>query len=116
MFKELFSAFLTVCVLVQIVACSSTTRIQATNPNAKIYVNGEYLGQGSGSHTDTRIVGARNEVRLESNGCKPQVESFSRNEELSVGALIGGIFLLVPFLWIMEYKPSRTYEYTCVKM
>ena len=33
-----------------------------------------------------------------------------RNEEANVGAIIGGIFLLFPFLWTMDYKASHTYE------
>jgi len=36
--------------------------------------------------------------------------SFSRDEEVDVGAIIGGIFFLFPFLWTMKYKPFHTYE------
>jgi hypothetical protein len=35
---------------------------------------------------------------------------FCRNEEADVGAIIGGIFFLFPFLWTMKYKPGRLYE------
>jgi hypothetical protein len=115
MLKKLLFCTMSVTLLMQGAACSSSTRIQSTNQKAKIYVNGEFLGEGQGIHTDTKIVGSRNEVRLEAPGCRPQMEFFARNEEFSVGALIGGIFLLIPFLWIMDYKPSRTYEYNCVK-
>jgi len=33
-----------------------------------------------------------------------------RNEEFDVGACIGGVFLLVPFLWIMGYRPVHMLE------
>lgn len=35
---------------------------------------------------------------------------FSRNENPNVGAIIGGVLVLVPFLWVMDYKPSYSYE------
>jgi hypothetical protein len=38
--------------------------------------------------------------------------SFSREEEADVGAIIGGIFVLVPFLWTMKYSPTHMYELT----
>jgi hypothetical protein len=39
----------------------------------------------------------------------------TRNEQFSVGACIGGVLVLVPFLWIMEYKPEHSYELTPAK-
>ena len=33
-----------------------------------------------------------------------------RNERADVGAIIGGVFLLVPFLWVMKYDPDHNYE------
>jgi hypothetical protein len=33
-----------------------------------------------------------------------------RREKLSVPALIGGIFLIVPFVWILEYPSQYSFE------
>jgi hypothetical protein len=33
-----------------------------------------------------------------------------KREQLSVGALIGGIFLLIPLIWILEYPPQYNFE------
>jgi hypothetical protein len=33
-----------------------------------------------------------------------------RDERVDVGAVIGGIFLLVPFLWTMQYDKDHFYE------
>jgi hypothetical protein len=98
-----------------IVACSSTTMIRSTDPEAKIYVDGELKGRGTVTHTDTKIVGSTTSVRIEKDGCEPQYYTFSRNEEFDAGACAGGVFVLVPFLWIQKYKPERTYEYICTK-
>lgn len=95
-------------------SCSSTTLIRTTDPQAKIYIDGELKGMGSVTHTDTKIVGSTNSVRVEKPGCEPAFYTFSRNEEFDAGACAGGVFVLVPFLWIQKYKPERTYEYNCV--
>lgn len=91
-------------------SCSSSTMIQSTPDNAKLYLNGESVGSTPYRHTDKSIVGSTNEVRLEKEGYETFITSFSRDEEVDVGAIIGGIFFLFPFLWTMKYKPTHTYE------
>lgn len=113
--KTIVKTIAAIC-LVSFTACSSTTVIKATDPEAKIYVDGEMRGKGSVSHTDTKIIGATTYVRLQKDGCEEKTYTFSRNEEFDVGACIGGAFLLVPFLWIQKYRPERTYEYTCTPL
>lgn len=93
-----------------LVSCSSTTLIQSGPDNAKLYLNGEPVGVTPYTHTDTRIVGSSTTVRLEKEGYETLNTSFSRDEEVDVGAIVGGIFVMVPFLWTMKYKPVHTYE------
>ncbi len=114
MFK-MFRYFVLTIALVSIVNCSSTTLIRSSDPEAKIYVDGEFKGKGSVSHTDQKTVGGTTQVRMEKEGCEPVYYNFSRNEEFDAGACIGGVFVLVPFLWIQKYKPEHTYEYACSK-
>ncbi|HXH31560.1 MAG TPA: hypothetical protein VNJ01_12150 [Bacteriovoracaceae bacterium] len=97
-------------------SCTSMTTITSTDPQAKIYVDGEFRGTGSATHEDKKIVGSTTNVTMKKDGCRPQNFSFSRSEEFSPGACAGGMFTLVPFLWVMSYKPSRTYEFQCEKM
>lgn len=97
-------------------SCTSMTSITSTDATAKIYVDGEFKGTGTATHEDKKIVGATTNVTLKKDGCRPQNFSFSRSEEFSPGACAGGVFVLVPFLWVMGYKPSRTYEFQCEKM
>ncbi len=91
-------------------SCASTTLIQTVPDGADLYINGESVGASPHSYTDTKIVGSRNEVRIEKEGYETLHTSFSRDEEADVGAIVGGVFLLVPFLWTMKYKPTHTYE------
>jgi hypothetical protein len=60
--------------------------------------------------TDTKIVGSTTVVRLELEGYEATNGVIARNEQFDVGACIGGVFLLFPFLWIMGYKPLHTFE------
>lgn len=93
-------------------SCASTTLIQSNPSGAKIYLNSEPVGMTPYTHTDTRIVGSTTLVELEKEGYYPLNTSFSRDEEVDVGAVIGGIFVFFPFLWTMKYKPQRTFEMT----
>lgn len=90
--------------------CSSTTLIQTIPSGAKVYLNGEYAGVTPYSHSDTRIVGSTTLLTLKKEGYEVLNTSFSRDETADVGAIVGGVFFIFPFLWTMKYKPVRTYE------
>lgn len=96
--------------LILFASCSSTTIIQSSPTGAKLYINGEPVGTTPYTYSDTKIVGSTVAVRLEKEGYDEVNTYFSRDEEVDVGAVIGGIFFLWPFLWTMKYKPARTYE------
>jgi len=98
-----------------VIGCSSTTQITSTDPDAKIFIDGNYMGKGSVSYSDTKIVGSTTNVRLEKKGCDPMNYNLSRSESFDAGACAGGVFVLVPFLWVMKYNPQHTYSYECEK-
>ena len=110
MTTKMISLFLAGSIL--LTSCASTTMIQSNPSGAKVYLNGEPVGTTPYTHRDTKIVGSTTTVKLEKDGYDPLNTSFSRDEEVDVGAIIGGIFVLVPFLWTMKYKPTHTYELT----
>ncbi|MCG5051755.1 MAG: PEGA domain-containing protein [Myxococcales bacterium] len=91
-------------------ACASSTVIRSEPSGAKLYLNGEPVGRTPYTMTDTKIVGSTTTVHMELDGYESVDGVISRNEEFDVGACIGGVFLLVPFLWIMRYKPVHTFE------
>lgn len=91
-------------------SCSSSTIIQSNPSGAKVYLDGQYVGVTPYQHSDTKIVGSTTSVRLEKEGYETLSASFSRSEQADVGAIIGGVFVFVPFLWTMKYNPIRTYE------
>lgn len=91
-------------------SCSSTTVLQSMPVGARVYVDGEAVGTTPYRHSDTKIVGSTTSVRMEKDGYETYNTSFSRDEQADVGAIIGGLFVLVPFLWTMKYKPVHSYE------
>ncbi len=91
-------------------SCASTTMIQSSPNGAKLYLDGETAGRTPYSLTDTKIVGSCTSVRLEKTGYEPFNTDICKNEEVDVGAIIGGIFFLFPFLWTMKYKPVHRYD------
>jgi len=95
-------------------ACTSSTVIRSSDPGSRIYVNGEYMGTGEAYYSDEKVAFSRNKVEIRKDGCRTDYHSFRRNEEADLGAIVGGIFLTVPFLWVTEYKPYRSYEYNCI--
>ncbi len=91
-------------------SCASATIINSIPSNANLYINGEYVGQTPYKHRDTKIVGSTNTIRLEKENYETYKSSFSKDEKIAIGPLIGGIFLLVPYLWIMKYEDGHLYE------
>ena len=91
-------------------SCSSATLIQTNPGGAKLYMNGEYMGVTPYSYSDTKIVGSTTDVRLEKERFETLHTTLSRNERADVGAIVGGLFFLFPFLWTMKYNPTHTYE------
>ena len=99
--------------LLMLSACSSTTTIRSSDPDARIYVNGEYVGTGHAHYTDRKVAFSNNQVTLKKEGCAPNNFSFRRNEDPDGGAIVGGILVGVPFLWVTEYKDQHAYEFDC---
>jgi hypothetical protein len=90
-------------------SCSSSTMIQSSPSKAKVYIDGSLVGETPYLHTDSKIVGSSMVVKLEKEGFNPLIATITKDEEVNVGAIIGGLFVVVPYLWIMKYQPEHNY-------
>lgn len=97
------------------IGCSSTTLITSDPPGANLSINGVSVGKTPYTHSDTRIVGSTLLIKLEKDGYETFNTSISRDERVDVGAIVGGIFFLVPFLWTMQYNPQHSYALSPLK-
>ncbi len=112
--KQIQKTLLVICSGAIITSCASSTMINSVPNGAKLYLDGESVGTTPYRHKDTKIVGSQTDVKMEKEGFETFNTSFSRNEQVDVGAVVGGLFLFVPFLWTMKYKPTHNYELTPV--
>jgi hypothetical protein len=96
-------------------ACSSATHIKVSDSDARIYVNGEYVGTGEGYYSDRRPAFSKQEVTLRKSGCDEQTYTMRRNERPDLGAIISAYYLAVPILWVTQYKHHHAYEFECLQ-
>ncbi len=89
--------------------CASSTLIKSNPTGAKLYLDGQLKGETPYTYSDRAAAGTLRTVTLK----KEEYKDFNgtiKREQLSVGALIGGIFLLIPLIWILEYPPQYNFE------
>ena len=104
--KTFFRNFaLLVVGLITLASCASTTIINSVPQGAAVYIN-----QSPYTYSDTKILGSVTPITLKLNGYEDLHVMLTRNERVDAGAIVGGIFFWIPFLWTMQYDPTHTYE------
>jgi hypothetical protein len=96
-------------------ACSSGTHIKVSDSDARIYVNGEYVGTGDGYYSDRKPAFSKQEVTVRKDGCDEQSYTMRRNERPDLGAIVSAYYLAVPILWVTQYKHKHAYEFDCLQ-
>ena len=86
------------------------TVIQTEPAGATVYIDGRNAGPSPVEMADTKVVTSCTDIRIEKDGYQRKVTEICRDEQPAVGPIIGGFFLLVPWLWAYEYQPSHFYE------
>jgi hypothetical protein len=89
--------------------CASATVIKSNPPGAKLILDGQFKGETPYTYSDSSAAGTMRTVILKKGGYKDFTGHIKR-EQLSVGALIGGILLLIPLIWVLEYPSEYTFE------
>jgi hypothetical protein len=92
-----------------IFGCASTTYIKSSPPGAKLSLDGKLLGETPKFYSDKAVAGTTKAVILKKEGYK-DFNGYIRREKLSIPILIGGIFLIVPLAWVLEYPTQYNFE------
>lgn len=105
--RRLFAA----CTLLTFsVGCVSSTVIRSDPSGAALYIDGSRVGKTPYVYEDTKTVSSTTRVKLKKDGYEDLETVIVRNEEFQLGPCIGGAFVLIPFLWVMGYRPEHHYE------
>lgn len=90
--------------------CASTILLRTDPTGADIYVDGIYHGPSPVPYTDTEIVGATHQIEARLPGYETLYATFRRNGNANIGAIIGGLCLWIPFLWVLDYPTTAIYR------
>jgi hypothetical protein len=101
--------------LAALAACSSGTHIKVSDTDARIYVNGEYVGTGDGYYSDRKPAFTKQEITVRKEGCEEQSYTMRRNERPDLGAIVSAYYLALPILWVTQYKGRHSYEFDCLQ-
>lgn len=113
-FLKLFSVLMSSAILLS--SCSSATMISTVNTDkAKVYINDEYKGETPYKQKDLKVVGSNLDVKLKKEGFEDFDTTIVKDERVNVGAIIGGLFFLFPFIWTMGYDKEHKYEMQPIK-
>ncbi len=93
-----------------LVGCSSATLINSEPQGAQVFVDGEMKGTTPYTYSDRKTIGSTTNILLKKEGYEEYNMLLVRNEEFDAAACAGGVFTLVPFLWVQKYSPERTLE------
>ena len=89
--------------------CASATVIKSNPSEAKLLLDGQYIGETPYTYSDRATAGTMRTVTLKKEGYKDFTGTIKR-EKFSVPAFMGGLFFLIPFIWITEYPSEYTFE------
>jgi uncharacterized membrane protein len=76
---------------------------------AKVFVNGAYVGKTPLAWSDTKPSLTCTPLKLQKNGYEDFEGFLCKDEELNVGALIGGMFCWPVWIWAYKYFPEHHY-------
>jgi len=105
---KLSALFLAVAILLS--SCASSTYIDSYPSGADLYLDGEAVGTTPFEMKDTKPIFSCTSVRIEKENHRTFYTNICRDEEVDVGAVVGGIFFFYPFFWAMKYKPTHFYK------
>jgi hypothetical protein len=90
--------------------CVSTTVFRTYPTRADVYVSGEKKGRTPYYYSDRKIVGSSTPVTFRKKGYNDLNIILKRDEALDVGPFVGGLFVLIPFLWVTKYDSLHAYQ------
>lgn len=104
----LFLAFVLITAILP--SCASSTMIMTEPSEADVYIDGAYHGTSPVKYKDRKPSMSTINLRIEKPGYETLYASVTRDDDVHVGAAITGIFLFIPWFWVLEYDKMYRYK------
>jgi hypothetical protein len=105
---RIISYFLVISVL--FTSCVSSTIIRSFPEGADLRIDGIDVGQTPYRYEDSKIAFSSTDIRLSKEGYRSYNDVISKDEEVDIGPAIAGFFVVIPWLWVMKYRSSYTFN------
>jgi len=90
-------------------SCTSSTLITSEPKGAKLYIDSEYVGDTPYVMADQKFTTTCTQIKIEKTGFETINTQICKDEQIDIGAAISGVFLYIPWLWILGYSPVHEY-------
>lgn len=94
---------------ITLASCTSTTMITSEPTGAKVFLNDAYVGNTPYAMSDKNFATECTAVSLEKDGHEILYTIICRDEEINMGAAIGGLFVWPLWFWVFDYYPEHNY-------
>jgi hypothetical protein len=88
--------------------CATMVRIDSNVPGARVTVNDEFIGNAPAQTSLSDFDFNNYDVVISADGYRAYHGQLRK--EFKVGAFVGGLFLLFPWLWVYGPSPYQTFE------
>lgn len=95
---------------IMLTSCASSTMITSSPSGAKVYVDGNLKGTTPYKHKDRKPSLSQTQVGVEKLGYEGEYASITKDDDVHLGAAVGGFFLILPWAWILEYDENYHFE------
>ncbi len=89
--------------------CASTTLLNTVPDGSDVYIDGIKEGKTPFYYTDRKTAFSSTLFTFKKDGYDDMYVTLKRNEAVDAGSFFGGLFLIVPYLWITKYNTVHTY-------
>lgn len=77
---------------------------------ARVSVEGREIGITPCRYSDSKVLLSETYIQIDLEGYETVRSFIVKDGSVNAGAIVGGLFLFVPFLWVMGYPPNYHYE------
>lgn len=108
--KNVFTGLISTLLVISFIGCTTMVTIQSDPSGADVFINNRKMGKTPYIANLDDFIASNHQITLKKEG----YDDFNGvlAKEAKVGAIIGGIFFLIPFLWCYGPSPYQQFALT----